>query len=109
MSAVMSFNRYGLPWSIGEDEARRLRRLVSGSLLIILLFGLVIPWLPVPEVERAELEELPPQLARIVMEKPTPVIPPPPKVEPKPEPEEKLEPKPEPKPEPKISEAELAA
>lgn len=107
MSAVMSVNPYGLPWSIGEAESRRLRKLVSICLLAILAFGLIIPMLPLPEVEREALEELPPQLARIVLEKPEPVIPPPPKVEPKKEPEQKtvepdpkVEPKVEPKPEP---------
>ncbi len=103
----MSVNPYGLPWSIGEAESRRLRKLVSICLLAILAFGLIIPMLPLPEVEREALEELPPQLARIVLEKPEPVIPPPPKVEPKKEPEQKtvepdpkVEPKVEPKPEP---------
>lgn len=107
MSAVMSVNPYGLPWSIGEAESRRLRKLVSICLLAILAFGLIIPMLPLPEVEREALEELPPQLARIMLEKPEPVIPPPPKVEPKKEPEQKtvepdpkVEPKVEPKPEP---------
>jgi outer membrane biosynthesis protein TonB len=65
----------------------------------------------VPEVERAALEELPPQLARIMLEKPEPPPPPPPppraKEEPKPEPKEL--PKPEvkaettPKPEPTVA------
>ena len=103
----MSVNPYGLPWSIGEAESRRLRKLVSICLLAILAFGLIIPMLPLPEVEREALEELPPQLARIMLEKPEPVIPPPPKVEPKKEPEQKtvepdpkVEPKVEPKPEP---------
>jgi periplasmic protein TonB len=59
-----------------------------------------VPLLTLPEVEREALEELPPQLARIVLEKPAPVIPPPPPVvkdEPKPVPEQKV---PDKKPEP---------
>jgi outer membrane biosynthesis protein TonB len=104
----MSVSPYGLPWSIGEDELRRLRKVVSTCLLAILMFGLIIPWLPLPVVEREELEELPPQLARIVLDKPEPIVvtppaPPVPEVEPKTEPEQKTvepEPKVEPKPEP---------
>jgi outer membrane biosynthesis protein TonB len=101
----MSVSPYGLPWSIGEDELRRLRKLVSTCLLAILMFGLIIPWLPLPVVEREELEELPPQLARIVLDKPEPIVVAPlvPEVEPKTEPEQKTvepEPKVEPKPEP---------
>lgn len=102
MSATYSVSPYGLPWSIGADETRRLRKLLTTCLLAILVTGLVIPWLPVPEKERTELEQLPPQLARIVLEKPEPIIPPPPKVEPEPEPEKQVEVKPEPKVEPKI-------
>jgi protein TonB len=108
VSAVMSVSPYGLPWSIGEDEQRRLRKLLSTCLLAILMFGLIIPWLPLPEVEREELEALPPQLARIVLDKPEPIIVAPPvplvpEVEPNKEPEQKTvepEPKVEPKPEP---------
>ena len=37
-----------------------------------------MPWLVLPEIEREELEALPPQLARIVLEKPKPKPPPPP-------------------------------
>jgi outer membrane biosynthesis protein TonB len=104
----MSVSPYGLPWSIGEDELRRLRKVVSTCLLAILVFGLIIPWLPLPVVEREELEELPPQLARIVLDKPEPIVVAPPvplvpEVEPKTEPEQKTvepEPKVEPKPEP---------
>ena len=108
MSAVMSVSPYGLPWSIGEDEQRRLRKLLSTCLLATLMFGLIIPWLPLPEVEREELEALPPQLARIVLDKPEPIVVAPPaplipEVEPNKEPEQKTvepEPKVEPKPEP---------
>ena len=105
----MSVSPYGLPWSIGEVESRRLRKLVSTCLLAILAFGLIVPLLSLPEVDRKELEELPPQLARIVLEKPEPIVipPPEPKVEPNKEPEQKtvepepkVEPKVEPKPEP---------
>jgi outer membrane biosynthesis protein TonB len=104
MSMAISFNQYDLPWTTGIEEGRRFRRLLTSSLGLVILFGLIIPWLPLPEIEREKLEELPPALARIVLEKPEPVIPPPPPVpevknEPKPEPEKK---KPEPKVEPKV-------
>jgi protein TonB len=44
----------------------------------IAVAGLLLPLLPVPEVEREDLEQLPAQLARIVLEKSVHVIPPPP-------------------------------
>lgn len=96
MSLAISFDQYDLPWTVGAAEARRFRLLLNTCLALVVLFGIVIPLLPVPEVERKELEALPPQLAQIVLEKPEVVIPPPPpppevKVEPKPVPEQKVE------------------
>ena len=72
--------------------------------LTIVVGGGIIPWLPVPEADRQELEALPPALARIVLEKPEPAPPPPPpkpevKEEEKPVPEEQP---PEPLPEPEV-------
>jgi protein TonB len=96
VSAAISFDQYDLPWSVGEAEGRRFRRLLTFFLALVLVFGVIIPLLPTPEVAREDLDVLPPQLARIMLEKTEPVIPPPPpipevKPEPKPEPEKKVE------------------
>lgn len=116
-SAVMTAASFALPWDTGHEDVRRFKRLLVMFCLIASIGGLVIPLLPVPEVEREELEELPPQLARILMEKPKakPIPPPKPEVkkeEPKPveKPKEKPKPevkKPEPvvKPQPKVADA----
>lgn len=104
---------FSLPWEKAGD-ARSFKKWLSGTLSLVLAVGLVMPWLVLPEVEREELEELPPQLARIVLEKPKPKIPPPQKrEEPKPEEKQEEKPKEEPKPkeemvakaEPKVSDA----
>ncbi|NKB99212.1 MAG: AgmX/PglI C-terminal domain-containing protein [Pseudomonadales bacterium] len=92
---------FALPWENATNDRIIFKKWLSGSLAFVLAVGLVMPWLVLPEIERAELEELPPQLARIVLEKPEPKIPPPPKKleEPKPkEPEKEKEKKEEPKP-----------
>lgn len=92
----MSENRYGLPWS-GERGERR--RLLSIALVVAPLFAVFagyVSWVELPEKDRQEREALPPQLAKLVVEKkepPKPVLP-----EPKPEPEPKAEVKPEEKP-----------
>jgi outer membrane biosynthesis protein TonB len=96
--------RLGLPWNRETGERKRL---VAVSLLLVPLFVLVagyISWVELPEIEREEREALPPQLARLVMEKepPPPVLEEP---EPEPEPEQKP-PEPEPAPEPRIAEPE---
>jgi hypothetical protein len=68
---------FALPWDTGRADRQVLRRWLTILLAIVTIAGTVIPWLPMPEVERAELEALPPQLARFVAAKPEPVPPPP--------------------------------
>lgn len=92
-------NAFSLPWALGQDDTRRFRRWLMVCLVTIAVLGVAMPFLTLPEVSREEQEQLPPQLARIVMEKPKPVPPPPPpkeevKEEPKPEPEKQPEPEP---------------
>jgi periplasmic protein TonB len=113
--SAITFNQYDLPWTVGTVERRRFNRLLGCCLGMVVVFGLILPWLTLPEVKREELEQLPPQLARIVREKPPVVVPPPPppivKEEPKPVPEQKVpEKKPEPvkekpKPQPTVADA----
>jgi len=83
-----------------EEEERRFRRILKRVLLVCLLFSLIMPWLPVPKVDRAKDEELPPRLAKLLLERqPAP----PPAVVRKPEPDVAAA-KPQPevtKPEPK--------
>ncbi|ABC29423.1 conserved hypothetical protein [Hahella chejuensis KCTC 2396] len=98
---------FPLPWDVDVKERDRFHLILAFSILLLLIVGVVISLVQLPEKTRQELEELPPQLARVVIEKremPKPEIK---KPEPKPEPEKKEEkkeepkPKPEPKPEPK--------
>lgn len=88
---------FDLPWVKGGEHQGRFKKWLTICLSFVLAVGLVMPWLVLPEVEREELEELPPQLARIVLEKPKPKIPPPPP----PREVEEVKPKEEPKPQPK--------
>lgn len=111
---------FNLPWDLNRSDRRNFNKWLTVMLLLIVGFGGAMPWLPVPEVNRTELEELPPQLARIMMDKPEPVVPPPPpkpevveeEVKPEPEPE-KVEPEPEPEkviePEPTVADAQEKA
>jgi outer membrane biosynthesis protein TonB len=80
MSAAMHVpvHAFALPWDRGRDDARRLRRWMGVCLLLTLGGGIVIPLLPLPETPREVLETLPPQLARIRLERPEPTVPPPP-------------------------------
>ncbi len=113
MVAVVVTPNLELPWSSSQDEDKRFWRVLGALCVPLLILSIAIPFIPLPEPKREELEQLPPQLARVVLEKkelPKPPPPPPPEEKkpeekkPEPKPEEK---KPEPKPpEPKKSEPE---
>ncbi len=102
--------RHQLPWSGEQGEKKRLTAI---SLLIAPLFlavSLYVAWVELPEPDRKEREALPPQLAKLIIEKkepPKPVMPEPepekPKPEEKPPEQAKPEPKPEPVPEPQVA------
>ena len=78
MSSVAYAHPFDLPWVTQRADVAKFKNYLVGCLLFILIAGVAMPFLPVPEVPREEQEELPPELARIVLEKPKPVIPPPP-------------------------------
>ncbi|MEM6708615.1 MAG: AgmX/PglI C-terminal domain-containing protein [Pseudomonadota bacterium] len=105
-AAAAHLNAFGLPWETGRVDSRNFQRWLGIFLLFVTAVGVAIPLLPLPEVEREELEELPPQLARILQRKepPPPPPPPPPKpkeaVKPEPKPDVKEQPKPVVKPDP---------
>jgi len=94
-----------LPWSFNDDDAR-FKKILLASLIVFLIFAVPVTITKLPELTRKEKADLPPQLARIMLEKQE--LPPPKPIEPpkveekKPEatkPEEKpLEKPAEPKP-----------
>lgn len=90
---VAAYHSPELPWTIPEDEERRYRKILKRILVAFLVFALITPWLPVPKIARERVEELPPRLAKLLLERPLP--PPPAPIAKAPEPELK---KPEPKP-----------
>jgi TonB family protein len=102
MSAALAYYHRPamLPWTVSEEEERRFRRILKRVLIACVLFSLIMPWLPVPKVDRSKEEELPPRLAKLLLEREAP---PPAPVVRKPEPEAPAA-KPQPevtKPEPK--------
>ncbi|MEQ8990441.1 MAG: AgmX/PglI C-terminal domain-containing protein [Pseudomonadales bacterium] len=116
MSAVYvhHVSAFSLPWDPTGGDRKRLKQWLASTLLVVGAAGMVIPLITRPELPREEQEALPPQLARIVLEKPEPVIPPPPKPvqqEEPPKPEKPPEPKPEtprevaPTPQPTVADA----
>ena len=72
-----------LPWYSTIDEDHSFKKIVGGFLLAFLLFSLIVAVYPVPEKTREQKETLPPQLARVILEKKE--LPPPPPPKPKPQ------------------------
>ena len=90
--ALPYFRLYELPWSPGAESEDRFRRILRTCFIVYLVFGVLIPLLPVHERDPARAPAIPERVVQLIVEQPKPV-PPPPKVEPV------AEPKPQPKPE----------
>lgn len=89
------YREYELPWTADSSQERKFQRLLGIIFLVVLVLGIVWPFIPVPEPDPYEIEELPPRIAQLLLEeKPLPPPPPPREEEPEPEPEE-AEPEPE--------------
>jgi TonB family protein len=58
-----------LSWTILEEDRRRFRKILQRVFLVCLLFALLIPFLPIPQIEREKAEALPPRLAKLVLER----------------------------------------
>jgi protein TonB len=100
MQLTEYYRNYELPWEVDPEGQGRLRRLVSGALLLLLLFSVILPFIHLPKPSEAP-EAVPERLARLMVEekpKPPPVV-----EQPKPKPETK--PVPVPKPVDKTAEA----
>ncbi len=107
------YREYELPWTTGREQERKFHRLLGIALLICLVLGVVWPFIPVPAPDPYDIEEIPPRIAKLLLEeKPLPPPPPPPieeepvleeaepdkvvEAEPEAAPEPELEPEPEP-------------
>ncbi len=71
-----------LPWSGAGKEDKDFRRILLRVLAVCALISLITPLLPTPKEDREHPEELPPHLAKLLLER-EPIPPPPPA--PKPE------------------------
>ncbi len=102
------YREYDLPWTTGRDQEKRFQRLLGIIFLICVLLSAVWPFIPVPEPDPFDVEEIPPRIAELLLEEEPLPPPPPPEPEPEepepeelePEPEQVVEEAPEPEPEP---------
>ncbi len=87
-AAAISFRAPLLAWSPSADDEARFRRILRNVMIVAGLLCLAMIFVPPPTVDRSKPQELPPRLAKLLLERePTP--PPPPVVKapttPKPE------------------------
>ncbi len=93
------YREFDLPWTLEANQEKKFQRLLGTIFLVVLALGLVWPFIPVPEPDPYEVEEIPPRIAQLLLEKKPPPPPPPQPEEPEPEPE-KDDPEPDPVTEP---------
>jgi hypothetical protein len=101
--------RYGLPWNQERGERKRLLAAAVVVVPLFLAFAGYVSWIELPERDRQEQEALPPQLAKLIIEKkepPKPVLPEPEPPKPEEKPVEQAKPEPEPVPEPVVAQPE---
>lgn len=89
------YREYTLPWSGHGGQERKFRRLLGIVMAITLFLSFVWPWIPTPEKDPNEIEEISPRIAKLLLEQQPPPPPPPKPVEPEPEPDPIAEPEPE--------------
>jgi outer membrane biosynthesis protein TonB len=98
-AALPCYRLYELPWSPGVESEKRFRKILRNCFIVYLVFGVLIPLMPVPERNLSLPPEIPDRVVQLIVEQPKPVSPPKvePVVAPKPEPKlEKVDPKPVP-------------
>ncbi|MCH8100555.1 MAG: energy transducer TonB [Proteobacteria bacterium] len=110
------YREYDLPWTLGSDQDKKFRRVLGTVLLVLGVLSLVWPFIPVPEPDPYDVTQIPPRIAKLLLEERPLPPPPPPKVEAaepdNSEPEQVVEvekePEPVPQPEPVPDREEIA-
>lgn len=69
-----------MPWSESARDERRYKKIFVRTMVAMLLLSIILPFVPVPEIERAPVVDVPDRVAQLVPEKPPPPPPPPPKI-----------------------------
>ncbi len=87
---VTYFRLYELPWETAREEELRFRKILKQVSIGIVVLSIVFSFMPLPEAEHDRIEKVPPRFAKLILDKPKP-LPPPPVVIEQPRPEE-LEP-----------------
>jgi outer membrane biosynthesis protein TonB len=74
---IATYRTYQLPWEMAEEQDDRFKKVVKQVAIALFAFCLVMPWLPMPEIDPNQVKELPPRFAKLLLDKPVPPPPPP--------------------------------
>ncbi|HUG25939.1 TonB family protein [Piscinibacter sp.] len=80
-ATIVSFRAPVLPWAVALEDEARFRRILRRVLVTAVVVCLVLLLWPRPEEDRTQPVELPPRLAKLVLERELPPPPPPVKQE----------------------------
>jgi len=75
-AAVQFYRTFDLPWMTPPEDRERLRRIVGACLAVVLVLSVIVPWLPVPQPDLNVPPPIPPRLAKLLLERATPLPPP---------------------------------
>ena len=81
LAPMASFRIPTLPWANAADDEKRFQRINRWVLILVLLLGVVMPFLPMPKLERVEVQPLPAPIAKLLLERAATPPPKPPKAE----------------------------
>jgi len=67
-AATISFRAPVLPWAIAPEDEARFRRVRQAVLTAVALLCLAMLFMPAPTIDRTQPQELPPRLAKLLLE-----------------------------------------
>ena len=71
------YRTFDLPWVTPQEERERFRRIVGACLAVVLVLSLIVPLLPAPQPDLNVPPPIPPRLAKLLLERETPLPAPP--------------------------------
>jgi TonB family protein len=72
--AVVSFRAPVLPWTVALDDELRFRRISQRILITCAIACIALPWLPVQQPDRSQVQEIPLPMAKLLLENQVPPI-----------------------------------
>ncbi len=77
-ATLVTFRAPVLAWAVSPEDEIRFRRILHRVLAATAIACIALPWLPVMQPDRSQPQELPPRLARLMIEREATPLPPPP-------------------------------